>query len=102
MKYCKWFWDESLGGEFDAWGTSTYFVEIGEDCYVKRQIEVYENGNVLCYDRSHSWDSYGMLSDKRMDRRDIEEFAISKAEFEEVWNSKLPMNRVRAGSGNGG
>ena len=30
-KYCKWFWDESLGGEYDTWGTSTYFMEVGYD-----------------------------------------------------------------------
>ena len=40
-KYCKWFWDESLGGDFDAWGTSTYFMEFGDNLCAIRQIEVY-------------------------------------------------------------
>ncbi|MCC5641054.1 hypothetical protein LC593_35545 [Nostoc sp. CHAB 5844] len=92
-KYCKWFWDESLGGEYDAWGTSTYFLEIGDDLYPIRQIEVYENGNVLFYDSSHFADNYGMLCDKRIQEEDIQEFGITKAEFEQVWNTKIPMNR---------
>lgn len=93
MKYYKWFWDEPLGGEFDAWGTSTYFVEIGEHLYAVRQIEVYENGNVLFYDESHFWDDYGMLCDKPIGKDQIEEFEITKAEFEQVWRTRIPINR---------
>ncbi len=93
MKYYKWFWDEPLGGEFDTWGTSTYFVEIDDTLHALRQIEVYENGNVLFYDKNHIWDDYGMLSDKRIGKEDIEEFAITQTEFEQTWNSKTPINR---------
>jgi hypothetical protein len=95
-KYCKWDWDVSLGGEFDAWGTSTYFIEVGSDFYPLRQIEVYENGNVLFYDSSHFEDDYGMLCDKKFEEGDIEEFKISRAEFEQVWQSKIPINRQRS------
>ena len=92
-KYCKWSWDESLGGEFDTWGTSTYFMEVGGNLHAIRQIEVYENGNVLFYDSSHFSDDYGMLSDKALGEEDIQEFGITKAEFEQVWNTKTPINR---------
>ena len=92
-QYCKWFWDESLGGDYDTWGTSTYFLELGQDLYAIRQIEIYENGNVLFYDGTHHADNYGMLCDKQLFDEDIQEFGITKAEFEEVWNSKTPMNR---------
>jgi hypothetical protein len=92
-KYCKWFWDETLGGDYDDWGTSTYFLEVGDDSHPVRQIEVYENGNVLFYDGSHFADNYGMLCDQVIDEKDIQEFGISKAEFEQVWNTKRPMNR---------
>ncbi|MBE9205546.1 hypothetical protein IQ244_03285 [Nostoc sp. LEGE 06077] len=91
-KYCKWFWDESLGGDYDSWGTSTYFLEIGDDLYPIRQIEVYENGNVLFYDSSHCADNYGMLCDQAIQEEDIQEFGITEAEFEQVWNTKIPMN----------
>ncbi len=92
-KYCKWFWDESLGGDFDAWGTSTYFMEFGDNLCAIRQIEVYENGNVLFYDQTHLADNYGMLSDKPIGEEDIQEFAITKAEFEQIWQTKTPINR---------
>jgi hypothetical protein len=92
-KYCKWFWDESLGGDFDSWGTSTYFMEIGDDFHALRQIEVYENGNVLFYDSSHCTDDYGKLCDQPIREEDIREFEITKAEFEFVWNTKIPINR---------
>jgi hypothetical protein len=95
-RYCKWFWDETLGGEFDTWGTSTYFMEVTaveNDLYATRQIEVYENGNVLSYDYKHFADSYGMLCDKPLEKQDLQEFGITQAEFEEVWNTKTPMNR---------
>lgn len=92
-KYYKWVWDEPLGGDFDEWGTSTYFMEIGKDLYPLRQIEVYQNGNVLFYDNSHILDDYGMLCDKRIDVEDIQEFEITQAEFEQIWQSKTPINR---------
>ncbi|MFB2645355.1 hypothetical protein ACE09Y_03645 [Raphidiopsis sp. BLCC-F218] len=92
-KYYKWSWDVSLGGEYDSWGSSTYFMEIDSDLYAIRQVEVYENGNVLFYDKSHLFDDYGMLCDKRLDDNNIEEFEISKAEFEEVWQTKKPINQ---------
>jgi hypothetical protein len=93
MKYYKWFWSVPLGGDFDAWGTSTYFLEIGEGAYTHRQIEVYENGNVLSYDKKHVSDDYGRLSDKPIVDDHLEEFEISEAEFEQVWTSQIPMNR---------
>lgn len=34
-----------------------------------------------------------MLSDKRMQKEDIQEFEITKAEFELMWNTKRPINR---------
>ncbi|MBK1989114.1 hypothetical protein A0J48_016475 [Sphaerospermopsis aphanizomenoides BCCUSP55] len=92
-KYYKWSWDVSLGGKYDEWGTSTYFMEIDSNLYARRQIEVYENGNVLFYDSSHCADDYGMLCDKKLDDPNIEEFEISQAEFEQVWHSKTPINK---------
>jgi hypothetical protein len=92
-KYYKWFWDECFTGDYDAWGTSTYFMEIGIDLYASRQIEVYENGNVLTYDSNHLADNFGMLCDQRLSDGNLEEFEISKAEFDQVWFTKTPINR---------
>jgi hypothetical protein len=91
MKYYKWFWSVGLGGKFDEWGTSTYFLEIGVNAYTNRQIEVYENGNVLFYDRSHTWDEYGRLNDKP-NYENLDEFEITQDEFEKVWHTMVPIN----------
>jgi hypothetical protein len=32
----------------------------------------------------------------QLNEEDIQEFAITKAEFEEIWNTKIPMNRSAA------
>lgn len=92
-KYYKWSWDVSLGGDYDAWGCSTYFMEIDSNLYACRQIEIYENGNILFYDKSHVYDEYGMLCDKKIDDKNIEEFAISEAEFEQIWQTQTPINK---------
>jgi hypothetical protein len=34
-----------------------------------------------------------MLCDKRIDLLDIQEFEITQAEFEQVWQTKIPINR---------
>jgi hypothetical protein len=94
-KYYKWFWDESFEGDYDQWGTSTYFMEVGTDLYAARQLEVYENGNVLSYDGSHNVDDFGMLCDQRISDSNIQEFEISQGEFEEVWQTKTPINRQK-------
>ncbi|AKG24186.1 hypothetical protein [Calothrix sp. 336/3] len=93
MKYYKWFWDEPLGGDFDTWGTSTYFLEIGDNFYPLRQIEIYENGNVLFYDRQHLSDEFGMLCDQPFRTLEIQEFEITSDEFELMWNTQVPINR---------
>jgi hypothetical protein len=92
-KYYKWFWEQCFEGGYDGWGTSTYFMEIGVDLYASRQIEVYENGNVLTYDNSHIGDNFGMLCDQKIGDSDMIEFEISKAEFEQIWLTRTPINR---------
>ena len=48
-KYFKRKWNETRGDEFDSWGTSIWYFEIGPDGYPIKQIELYENGNRLKY-----------------------------------------------------
>ena len=44
------------------WGECTRYVEIGDDRYAVRQVEVYNKGRVLRYERSHWCDRFGQLS----------------------------------------
>jgi hypothetical protein len=73
-----------------TWGTFTRCLEIGEDLRPVRQVDVFENGNLLSYDRTHWVDDFGMLGDARINRNRMhgpwgqcEE--IEPGEFERVW-----------------
>jgi hypothetical protein len=90
MKYFKRKWDESRGDEFDSWGTSIWFLEIREDKYPTRQIELYENGNRLKYHSDKTFDDYGGLGDQTIDLDEFEKFEIQKNEFELEWSKSNP------------
>jgi hypothetical protein len=73
-----------------SWGRFIRYLEIGEDLQVVRQVDVFENGNMLSYDRTHWVDDFGMLGEALMNRNRkrgpwgrSEE--IKAAEFERVW-----------------
>ncbi|GAB5554922.1 MAG: hypothetical protein Sapg2KO_45130 [Saprospiraceae bacterium] len=88
-RYYRWKWDETRGDEFDSWGTSIWFFEIGEDKYITRQIEVYENGNRLKYHSDKRFDDYGGLGKDPLDEMEYKEFEIDKNEFEIEWDKSI-------------
>ena len=48
-----------------AWGKFTRYLEIGLDRYATRQVDWFENGYALRYDRDHYVDEFGTLADLR-------------------------------------
>jgi hypothetical protein len=75
-----------------SWGRLTRYLEIGEDLRPVRQVDVFEDGHSLSYDRVHWVDDFGMLGDAKMNRNrksgpwgDSKE--IESAEFERVWKA---------------
>jgi hypothetical protein len=75
------------------WGRITQYKEVADDQFAVRQVDVYENGNMLRYDRSHREDEYGSLIGLRFSRKpkwsDFFPGAeiISADEFEKVWQA---------------
>lgn len=72
------------------WGQFTRYIEIGEDVRAVRQVDVFENGSLLCYDRAHWLDDFGMLADARINRNRKDERwghseEIEATEFESAW-----------------
>jgi hypothetical protein len=67
MRYFKRSCEEKRGDQYDSWGCAIYYFEIDDSFSVVRQIEVYDNGNVLNYDQDNVKDQYGMLSDIGID-----------------------------------
>lgn len=77
------------------WGRFTHFIEVADDREASRQVDVFKNGYVLRYDRSHRRDAYAYLMGLRFSRKPkwkhyfpgVE--LISTAEFEDVWGLAL-------------
>ena len=90
IKYFKREWNETRGDEFDSWGTSIWYLEVGTDGYPIRQMELYENGNRLKYDSNKTFDDYGGLGDQALDIQEFERFEIGKDEFEQEWRKSNP------------
>jgi hypothetical protein len=77
------------------WGECVRYVEIGDDRYAVRQVEVYSDGRVLRYDRSHWCDRFGQLfgclfshKQKAIAGR-LRAEAIEANEFERAWRGAL-------------
>lgn len=75
-----------------SWGPFTRYVEVGEDLHALRQVDFFENGNMLSYDRTHWVDDFGMLGDARINRNRKQGLwgsseEIGTEEFEQVWGA---------------
>lgn len=75
----------------DAWGSFDYYLEI-DNQHVTRQVNVFENGDILRYTREHWCDDYGMMfigtfSLKQKAARG--RHPIDQKEFEKVWRRSL-------------
>jgi hypothetical protein len=78
-----------------GWGECVRYVEIGEDRYAVRQVEVFSHGRALRYDRSHWCDEFGQLfgclfshKQKAIKWLPRAEF-IDANEFERAWRGAL-------------
>ena len=75
----------------DTWGGFDYYIEI-HDQHVTRQVNVFENGEILRYTREHWCDQYGVMfigtySLKQKAARDCR--VIERSEFEKLWRRSL-------------
>jgi hypothetical protein len=74
-----------------GWGGFTFFIEI-DDQHVTRQVNQFDNGTVLRYDRDHWCDGFGSMfvgtfSRKQKAARYM--VPLSRKEFERVWKQAL-------------
>ena len=88
MNYFKRNLEESRDDEFDNWGKSTFFLETDDLGYPNRQIEQYQNGVVLKYDKEKAHDEFGMLGDQKIDLDEFAPFQITNEQFSKEWNTK--------------
>jgi hypothetical protein len=89
--------------ESDAadWGRFSWYIEVADDQFATRQVDLFENGNILRYDRSHRRDRFGFLLALRFSRKPkwAKSFPgselISETEFERVWRLALSSDSWR-------
>ncbi|MCB9880992.1 MAG: hypothetical protein H6832_05770 [Planctomycetes bacterium] len=79
----------------ESWGACRRWIEVLEDQKAARQIDRYECGRVLVYDRAHARDRFGMLigltfSNKAKWQKFFAEVSLSDvATFEKAWRRAL-------------
>jgi len=84
-------WEEARGDEHDDWGPSTWYFWV-HDGVLEQQVEVYDNGVMLAYDRFHKEAQFGLLSDESLDPKECGPFEIDL----EVYQAEVdgdPFNR---------
>jgi hypothetical protein len=96
--YYKRYWDDDSGGLCAGWGGSHFLFEVHPDGWVSRQIQYFDNGELLLYDETLDEDDFGGRSTVALDAGEYAPFTIDKSEFVRKWKLDLAANRV----GNGG
>ena len=79
---------KAKSNEKDLWGSAIWYIEINEDRYPIRKVELYANGNRLKYHTKKTFDDYGKLGDQPLD---LDEWVkIEQKEFELAWEKSNP------------
>ncbi|MBO9566429.1 MAG: hypothetical protein J7621_26880 [Niastella sp.] len=86
LNYYKRYWDDTSGDtSTNDWGTSIYYFETDHEGNAIRQLQVFQNGNVLKYDTGYPEDKLGGLSAFPLDADEYEAYRIAGKEFERLW-----------------
>ncbi len=87
MRYFKKNWEETTGDELtDDWGVSIFYFETDDSLNVFKQIQIFENGNILKYDELNNEDEFGAMADQSLEEEEFLDCEISKEEFYNIWN----------------
>ena len=87
MRYFKKNWEETTGDELtDDWGVSIFYFETDKSLNVLKQIQIFENGNILKYDELNNEDEFGAMADQSLEEEEFLDCEIPKEEFYNIWN----------------
>lgn len=89
------------------WGGFVRYLELGDDFFALRQVDEYENGYLLWYDRGRWEDQFGALAEFRFETAWIKNWGqptvIAREEFEAKWHqathAEQSMPKRKATSG---
>lgn len=87
-------WDEPRGDQHDAWGTCVYYFWVLGGV-VEQQVQRYDDGTTLAYDRYHREDEYGFMTTEPLEPTEWEPFSVGLATYQrEVESGPMgPLNR---------
>lgn len=85
-------WEETRGDQHDDWGRATYYFWM-QGGVVEQQIERYDSGVVLAYDRYHIEDEFGGLSRVELNRDEWAPFEIDIGSYQRETDVQ-PYNRT--------
>lgn len=86
MRYFKKNWEETTGDELtDDWGVSIFYFETDDSLNVFKQIQIFENGNILKYDELNNEDEFGAMADQSLEEEEFLDCEITKEEFYNIW-----------------
>jgi len=86
--------DEGFHARGERWGGDpTYWLEVNDSGDAERELQVYPNGTVLCYDRAHAKDEFGALSTMVVDGDEgwWARHKIPRESFEDEWRARSPF-----------
>lgn len=76
--------------ESHRWGMVVFYMAFEDDRFAGRQVDAYENGYLVRYDRLHWQDQFGSLADFRFGKLWIKHWGqplvITEQEFEIKWS----------------
>ncbi|WP_295699888.1 hypothetical protein [Lapillicoccus sp.] len=84
-------WDQSRGDEHAEWGAAVYYFWV-QDGVVEQQVERYEAGVLLAYDRYHPEDQYGGMTLEPRDPDERVRFEVDIATYQAETDGQ-PFNR---------
>jgi hypothetical protein len=88
--YCR-RWDERCGDRYDDWGAAVYYFWVHEGV-IEQQVEIYDAGVMLAYDRYHTEDAFGVLSQEWLDANEWAPFEIDIDRYQREVDGQ-PYNR---------
>lgn len=84
-------WEETRGDEHDDWGPANYYFWV-HDGVLEQQLELYDTGVLLAYDRYLREDQYGQMAREPLDPVEWAQYEIDIVTYEAETDSK-PFNR---------
>lgn len=91
MPFYRRLWNESRGDAYDDWGTAVYYFWVSDGA-VEQQVERYDSGVLLAYDRYHREDQFGQMTTEPLDPDEWSQYEVEIDTYQQEVDGQ-PFNR---------